>query len=88
MAQMVWFHQDMKSPRFAEIRLSAHFSGARPASKICHEFRQKDDQKRVMTPAEAWNLGGNILVVGRPITQAQNPERAAKQIAETIGVGG
>ncbi|MCX8506446.1 MAG: orotidine-5'-phosphate decarboxylase [Alphaproteobacteria bacterium] len=46
---------------------------------------KKDDQKRVMTPAEAWNLGGNLLVVGRPITQAKDPAQAAKKIAETIG---
>jgi orotidine-5'-phosphate decarboxylase len=36
----------------------------------------KDDQKRVTTPAMAAQLGSNFIVVGRPITQAQNPVEA------------
>lgn len=43
------------------------------------------DQKRIMTPAEAWGLGGNLLVVGRPISQAVNPGHAAMEIAQSIG---
>ena len=31
------------------------------------------DQKRVMTPAEAYQIGSDYIVVGRPITQAENP---------------
>lgn len=31
------------------------------------------DQKRVMTPAKARKMGSNYIVVGRPITQAENP---------------
>ena len=33
----------------------------------------KDDQKRVMTPSQAREVGSNAIVVGRPITQADNP---------------
>lgn len=35
-----------------------------------------DDQKRVMTPAEARRIGSDYIVVGRPITQAADPVAA------------
>ncbi|MGI4790112.1 MAG: orotidine-5'-phosphate decarboxylase [Janthinobacterium lividum] len=42
------------------------------------------DQKRVMTPGEAVRLGAHYIVVGRPITAASNPVKAAAEInAET-----
>ena len=33
-----------------------------------------DDQRRVMTPADAIRNGSTYLVIGRPITQADNPQ--------------
>ncbi len=42
------------------------------------------DQKRVMTPAEAVRGGADILVIGRPITDAPDPVAAAKAIAAEI----
>jgi len=43
-----------------------------------------DDQKRVMTPFDAVSAGADILVIGRPITQAKDPAEAAQLIAEEI----
>ena len=39
------------------------------------------DQKRIMRPAEAIHAGADFLVVGRPITQAVSPSRAAREIS-------
>ena len=36
-------------------------------------YNKNDDQKRLMSPKEAINLGANYLVIGRPITQSSNP---------------
>ena len=44
------------------------------------------DQKRVMTPVEAVKLGANHLVIGRPITEAADPAKAAEAIARELGV--
>ncbi|WP_298723868.1 orotidine-5'-phosphate decarboxylase [uncultured Ferrovibrio sp.] len=42
------------------------------------------DQKRVMTPGEAFRLGADHLVIGRPITEAPDPEAAALAIAQEL----
>lgn len=43
-----------------------------------------DDQKRVTTPADAISMGADYLVIGRPITKADDPVEAAKRILEEI----
>lgn len=40
------------------------------------------DQSRVVTPADAIRLGAGLLVVGRPVTGADDPRAAAHAIAE------
>lgn len=42
------------------------------------------DQKRVMTPRKAIDAGASILVIGRPITAAQDPGMALREIAGTL----
>ncbi|GAA5525350.1 orotidine 5'-phosphate decarboxylase [Microbulbifer aestuariivivens] len=44
-----------------------------------------DDQRRIVTPAQALELGSSYLVVGRPITAAQDPALALKKILAEIG---
>ncbi len=46
------------------------------------------DQKRVATAAEAISRGSSMIVVGRPITRAQNPAEAASAILAEIAQAG
>ena len=63
-------------------RLGANFQlvtpGVRPAGAAA------DDQRRVMTPAQAVSSGASYLVIGRPITQAADPIAALTAINDEI----
>jgi orotidine-5'-phosphate decarboxylase len=52
--------------------------GIRPAGSA------RGDQKRVLSPAEAAAGGADLLVIGRPITRADDPAAAARAIAGEI----
>ena len=52
--------------------------GIRPAGSAV------GDQKRIMTPAQAVARGADYIVIGRPITQADDPIKAAQNIAEEL----
>jgi orotidine-5'-phosphate decarboxylase len=52
--------------------------GVRPAGA------QLGDQKRVLTPAQAIAATADHIVVGRPITRAQDPGAAAAAIVDEI----
>jgi orotidine-5'-phosphate decarboxylase len=52
--------------------------GIRPSESV------RDDQKRVMTPAQALVAGSDYLVIGRPITTAADPVVAASAIAAEL----
>jgi orotidine-5'-phosphate decarboxylase len=52
--------------------------GVRPSNGVI------GDQKRVVTPRAAVDAGASILVIGRPITQAEDPDAAARAIAATL----
>lgn len=42
------------------------------------------DQKRVITPRKALDGGASILVIGRPVTAAEDPDAALRAIAATL----
>ena len=44
----------------------------------------QDDQKRTMTPKQALQSGASYLVIGRPITKADDPLQALKVICTEI----
>ncbi len=52
--------------------------GVRPANGAV------GDQKRTVTPREALDRGASVLVIGRPITQADDPDAAARAIEATL----
>jgi len=52
--------------------------GVRPANG------NSGDQKRVITPRQALDNGASVLVIGRPITQAADPDEAARAIEATL----
>lgn len=52
--------------------------GIRPADSAV------GDQKRIMTPAQAVQTGSSYLVIGRPITQADDPMAALSSISEEV----
>ena len=55
--------------------------GIRPADAATQ------DQKRVATPADAIKAGADILVIGRAITGAADPARAAQNITASLHAG-
>ncbi|MGH8119957.1 MAG: orotidine 5'-phosphate decarboxylase / HUMPS family protein, partial [Gammaproteobacteria bacterium] len=44
----------------------------------------RDDQQRIMTPAEAIRAGSDYLVIGRPIIRASDPLQALVEIDKEI----
>ena len=48
------------------------------------QWASTDDQKRVVTPKDAVDLGADHLVIGRPITGHKDPAQAARLIAEEL----
>ena len=54
--------------------------GVRPAWMVA----EKEDQKRISTPAQAIAAGADYLVIGRPIRNAEDPRQAAARIAAEI----
>lgn len=52
--------------------------GIRPAGSA------SNDQKRILTPADALAAGSDFLVIGRPITQAEDPQAATAAILASL----
>ncbi|MGH1371031.1 MAG: orotidine-5'-phosphate decarboxylase [Cellvibrionaceae bacterium] len=55
--------------------------GIRPANAAA------DDQRRIVTPADAIAAGSHYLVIGRPITQSADPVATCREIAASIITG-
>ena len=53
--------------------------GVRPAGLV-----DADDQRRTATPAQALADGSDILVIGRPLTRADDPEAALAQVLDEM----
>ena len=54
--------------------------GIRPKGKAL------DDQKRIMTPKQALKQGADFLVIGRPIRNAKDPVKSAKNVLKEMEV--
>jgi len=50
------------------------------------DWAASGDQKRITTPRQARDRGADMLVIGRPITGADDPAAAAARIAEELGI--
>ena len=55
-----------------------------PGIRPFENRRVPDDQKRVVTPEQAFRNGADYIVVGRPIRNAPDPRAAAMAIQATI----
>lgn len=66
--------------------LREHFSedflivtpGIRPA------WAETGDQKRIVTPGKAFDMGASFLVIGRPVTGHKNPKEAIQRIHDEL----
>ena len=52
--------------------------GIRPAGAA------SDDQKRIMTPKQAIDVGVDYLVIGRPITKSECPQQVLVEINQSL----
>jgi len=46
-----------------------------------------DDQSRITTPSDAWKLGCDYIVVGRPITRVEDPLKAYRKVVNDFSGG-
>ncbi|MCD6413460.1 MAG: orotidine-5'-phosphate decarboxylase [Elusimicrobia bacterium] len=74
---------DIKKVREEFPMLEIASPGIRPAG-----YGRTDDQKRILTPAGAVKSGSDFLVVGRPITEAENPLEVVRQMKKEISENG
>jgi orotidine-5'-phosphate decarboxylase len=70
---------DVREARQYGPRLTVVVPGIRPAGAPTH------DQARAATPLDALDAGADLLVVGRAITQADDPQAAAAALVASLG---
>jgi len=64
--------------------LGKDFIAITPGIRPDWSLNEKDDQRRIITPAQAIQRGADHIVVGRPIRTAAQPEEAAKKVVDEI----
>jgi orotidine-5'-phosphate decarboxylase len=69
---------DVREARQYAPRMETVVPGIRPAGSASH------DQARAALPGAAIRAGADVLVIGRPVTQADDPVAAAAAIAEEV----
>jgi orotidine-5'-phosphate decarboxylase len=67
-----WEAESLKSTLGKDFKLIT--PGIRPSGA------NSDDQKRIMTPEQALDVGVDYLVIGRPITKSKNPHQVLQEI--------
>ncbi len=55
-----------------------------PGIRLNNKNKISDDQKRVLNPLQAIDLGANLLVIGRPILNSKNPLKVLKKINKSL----
>ncbi len=55
-----------------------------PGIRLENSSKILDDQKRVLSPKEAIDLGANFIVIGRPILESNNPLKTIKKINNSL----
>ena len=65
-------------------RFGKSFLAVTPGIRPSWSLLENDDQKRVTTPAQAVALGSDLIVIGRPIRDANDPAAAAWKVIQEI----
>lgn len=73
-----------KEVRRIKARFGDTFIAVTPGIRPAWDVVGADDQKRIVTPAQAVEDGADYLVIGRPIRDAKEPAVAARRIAEEV----
>jgi orotidine-5'-phosphate decarboxylase len=71
--------QEAPALKAAQPQLQLVTPGIRPAGSAT------DDQKRILTPKQAMQAGSDYLVIGRPISQAADPQQALAAVLAELG---
>ena len=69
--------------KFIRKEIGENFIIVTPGIRVNNKIK-KDDQKRIETPEKAINLGANFLVIGRPITESNDPLKILKEINKKL----
>ncbi len=65
-------------------RFGKSFLAVTPGIRPSWTFLENDDQKRVTTPGKAITLGSDLIVIGRPIRDADDPAAAVQKVIQEI----